>query len=112
MTKLLSRLLRIAIACCLALPAMGQPTALIVRGELPDTCKVAVESVVIGKTVKELVLVPRSDFAGFDVLGSDTVFHYGPGPMNMRYRLCYEVKSFLSNCPWLSFQRYTPIKCE
>jgi hypothetical protein len=114
MTKLLSRLLRIAIACCLALPAMGQLSVVVDLRGIPDTCRIGVDTVEIGKTLKGLVLVPRSEMEHFDVRGSDTAFMYLPnlsGPM-MRYRQCYKVQGINSNCPWLSFQRYTPTKCE
>lgn len=113
MTKLLSRLLRIA-AFCLALPVNAQLSVVIDLHGIPDTCRIGVDTLDLGTVAKKLVLVPRSEMEHFDVRGGDTAFMYLAnlsGPM-MRYRQCYKVQGINSNCPWLSFQRYTPTKCE
>lgn len=119
MTKLLSRLLRLAVAYCLALPAMGQLSVVVDLRGIPDTCRIGVDTVEIGKTLKGLVLIPRSEMEYFDIQQKDgrpdTSFTYLANRVSeprMRYRQCYKVQGINSNCPWLSFQRYTPTKCE
>lgn len=99
----------IAVQC-----ASAQLSVVIDLNGIPDTCRIGVDTLDLGTVAKKLVLVPRSEMEHFDVRGGDTAFMYLAnlsGPM-MRYRQCYKVQGINSNCPWLSFQRYTPTKCE
>lgn len=107
--------MKFAIAVLLFVAASStrcQVTAIPVRGVVNDTCKMGVDTVLLGKTSKALVIVPRMEFEGFDVVAPDTMWHWGPHERTARYWICYNVVSINSNCPWMSFQRYTPTKCD
>lgn len=95
-----------------ATSAHCQVTAIPVRGVINDTCKMGVDTVALGKTRKALVIAPRIELEGFDVVAQDTMWHWIPRDNTVRFWLCYKVTAINSNCPWLSFQRYTPTKCD
>ena len=97
--------------------ASAQLSAVIDLAGIPDTCKIGVDTLYLGKTRKGLVVAPRIEYKGFDVhmrgTRQDTAFQWGPdNARTVHYWICYKVESINSNCPWLSFQRYTPTKCE
>lgn len=89
-----------------------QVTAIPVRGLINDTCKMGVDTVMLGKTSKALVIAPRIELEHFDVIAQDTMWRWIPRDRTVRYWICYKVTAINSNCPWLSFQRYTPTKCD
>ncbi len=106
------KLVLVALFAAFTVTAAAQPSAIIVRGIIADTCRVGLDTVDIGKTQKQLVVAPRIEFEGFDVCGADTSFRWGPDGRMVHYWICYKVEAITSNCPWISYQRYTPIKCR
>lgn len=102
----------VALFAAFTATADAQFSAVLVHGPIPDTCRTGVDALEIGKTMKQLVVAPRIEFEGFDVCGTDTSFRWGPEGRMVHYWICYKVEAINSNCPWMSFQRYTPIKCK
>lgn len=92
--------------------AAAQPSTIIVRGHIPDTCRMGVDTVLLGKTRRGVMMVPRTEFEGFDVCGMDTLFRWAPSGRMVEYRGCYRLIGINSNCPWMSIQRYVPAKCD
>lgn len=102
----------VAILSAFAATAFAQPGTIIVRGHVPDTCKMGVDTVSLGKTRRGVMVVPRIEFEGFDVCGVDTSFRWSPAGRMVELRGCYKLIGINSNCPWMSFQRYVPTKCD